>query len=238
MKITMAKTILGIGAHYDDCVFGISGTLLKAVRKNYRVVILSLIGDYTNWKPVAGRAESSCTARIDLAKEYGVEMRFLKFAGMRFDVTEATKRAVAEVVAEIGPNVAFICGRTTRTPITPSRRSSARSPCGTATACCAEGSRFTRAAAHFSVRQRPAAHDRLRARYVRRCHRRVAAGQRVARPPDGPRPRRDVRSATKLDGSQQAKEALARYRGQTCGVRYSEAFRAGNAYPQEIWVRV
>ena len=24
----MAKTILGIGADYDDCIFGISGTLL------------------------------------------------------------------------------------------------------------------------------------------------------------------------------------------------------------------
>ena len=49
------KTILGIGAHYDDCVFGISGLLLKALRQHHRVVVLSLIGDYRNWKPVQGR---------------------------------------------------------------------------------------------------------------------------------------------------------------------------------------
>src|SRR4051812_8482003 len=76
----MAKTILGIGAHYDDCVFGISGTLLRAVRKNHRVVILSLIGDYSDWKPVAGRAHQLVPASIELAKEYGAEMRFLNFA--------------------------------------------------------------------------------------------------------------------------------------------------------------
>jgi N-acetylglucosamine malate deacetylase 1 len=37
------------------------------------------------------------------------------------------------------------------------------------------------------------------------------------------------------DAAQQAKESLARYRGQTCGVRYAEALRSTNAYPQEIF---
>lgn len=38
----------------------------------------------------------------------------------------------------------------------------------------------------------------------------------------------------KRDAAQLAKETLAMYRGQTCGVQYAEALRSANAYPQEI----
>ena len=38
-----------------------------------------------------------------------------------------------------------------------------------------------------------------------------------------------------LDGAQRAKEALALYRGQTCGVKYAEAVRSVNAYPEDIF---
>jgi hypothetical protein len=37
------------------------------------------------------------------------------------------------------------------------------------------------------------------------------------------------------DAAMRAKETLALYRGQTCGVRYAEAFRAAHAYPRELF---
>jgi hypothetical protein len=44
--------MLAIGAHLNDCVFGIAGILLQAVRKQYRAVLISPIGDCSNRSPV------------------------------------------------------------------------------------------------------------------------------------------------------------------------------------------
>lgn len=38
----------------------------------------------------------------------------------------------------------------------------------------------------------------------------------------------------KPDGAMRMKESISAYRGAACGVRYAEAFRSTNAYPQEI----
>jgi len=91
----MAKTLRAIGAHYDDCVFGIPGILLQPARKHYRVVILSVIGDYTNWSPVKGWEKEVLQKTIEITKEHGAEMRYLKYASHCFDVDQETKRAVA-----------------------------------------------------------------------------------------------------------------------------------------------
>ena len=101
------KTILGIGAHYDDCVFGISGILLKALRQHHRVVVMALIGDYSNWRPVQGREREIVDGAVRIARECGVEMRFLNFAEMKFGVSDETTRAVADAVADVAPDVAL-----------------------------------------------------------------------------------------------------------------------------------
>lgn len=116
MATSPRKTILAIGAHYDDCVFGIPGTLLQAIEKNHRVVILSLIGDYTHWPAAKGRSQELKEISESLAHYLGIEMRFLNYASGRFHLDESTKRAVAAVVAEIKPDIAFMLWHHDRHP--------------------------------------------------------------------------------------------------------------------------
>jgi LmbE family N-acetylglucosaminyl deacetylase len=87
----MHKTLLAIGAHYDDCPFGIPGVLLNAVRRHHRVVILNLIGDYSHWAPVRGRADALRELSVRLAAERGIEMRFLDYASMQFEANYAPR---------------------------------------------------------------------------------------------------------------------------------------------------
>jgi LmbE family N-acetylglucosaminyl deacetylase len=116
MATAPRKTLLAIGAHYDDCVFGIPGLLLQAALKQHRVVVLSLIGDYTNWPPAKDRGAELKELSETLAHYHGIEKRFLNYASGRFHLNEDTKRAVAEVVADVQPDIAFALWHQDRHP--------------------------------------------------------------------------------------------------------------------------
>jgi len=228
----MNKTLLAIGAHYDDCVFGIPGILLQALRRHDRVVILNLIGDYSRWAPAAGRARQLRETSIQLALDRGIEMRFLEYASMQFGVDAETTRAVAEVVADVKPDIGLMLWDHDRHPDHEAAaalsklalrqpgmilgRDGVKAPRqvyaydnGPGHTIGFEPNTFVDITSEW-----PAATEWL--------------GQLMAfvrnRPYDPQSP----------DPAVNVKETLARYRGLTCGVKYAEAVWATGAYPREI----
>ena len=228
----MNQTLLAIGAHYDDCVFGVPGILLQAVRKHHRVVVLNLIGDYSGWAPVRGRSPQLIETSLRLAQERGIEMRFLNYASLQFDANVETRRAVAEVVADVKPDVALTLWHRDRHPdhettaaiVTPALRQA-----GTIL-----GRDGVRGVGRIYAYDNGPGHTMgfepntfvdislewagalewlgLLMAFVRN------------RPYDPQSP----------DASMGVKETLARYRGLSCGAKYAEAVWAAGAYPHDI----
>jgi LmbE family N-acetylglucosaminyl deacetylase len=226
-------TLLAIGAHYDDCVFGVSGILLRAVRKNYRTVALSLIGDYSNWKPVRGREKQLVTRSVEIAKDRGVEMKFLDFSEMKFDVTVEAKAAVARAVAEIQPDVALM--------LWPDDRHQDHAVASTLSkVALQQGDRLLEPGAAYRSARSIYWYDN-------------GPGHTIGFEPDTyvdvsdvwqeasdwlgelmAALRNEAYDRAKPDGARQAKESLARYRGSACGVKYAEALRSFRPRPQDI----
>ena len=229
----MNKTLLAIGAHYDDCVFGIPCILQQALRRHYRVVILSIIGDYTGWSPVKGRAPQLIEQSVRLAKERGMETRFLNYASMRFEVNIETQRAVAGVVADVKPDVAFMLWSHDRHP--DHEVAAALSAAALRQPGMILGRDGVRGAGRIYAYDNGPGHtigfepDT----YVDATAEWPAAMEWLGRlmafvrqkPYDPQAP----------DGAQTVKETLGRYRGLACGVKYAEAVRAAGNYPREIF---
>lgn len=224
--------LLAIGAHYDDCVYGIPGILLKAVAKNYRVIILTLIGDYSNWPPTKGREKEFVEGTVRIARDFGAEMRYLNFASHQYDVTMETKRQVATAIREIRPTLAFHLwehdhhhdhtvasqlskialrhgGRVINADDFKTPRAIYQYDNGPGHTIGFEPDTFVDVTEHW-----PRASEWL-GRFMALME------------------KRDYVSG-KPGGAVESKEVLARYRGQTCGVKYAEALWAARKRPVEI----
>lgn len=228
-------TILAIGAHYDDCPFGIPGILLQAVEKGHRVVILSLIGDYSNWKPVRDRGPDLVEGTRRINADYGAESRFLTLASGRIQATDEARRAVAEVVADVKPEVAFVLWARDQHPDHEAAAELSKLALHLGDRVLADPF------APFVTPRRTYLYDngpRHTIGFVpdtfvdvtREWPRAIEwLGRLMALTRNGPY------DGTTLDGAQRLKESIARYRGATCGVQYAEALSAANAYPQALF---
>ena len=227
----MPRTLLAIGAHYDDCVFGIPGILLQAVRRHDRVVILSLIGDYTNWPPVAPRAQALVDRTGQMARDRGMEMRMLPWASMGFEPTLETKRAVADVVADVQPDVAFVLWPRDRHPDHEAASAISHAALHQPARLLGRDRVKTPAAVYWydngpghTLGFEPDTYVDITAEWDTAQE---WLGRLMAFVRD------EAWDPTISDGATESKAILARYRGLACGARYAEALKAVRAVPRE-----
>ncbi|MBI1353475.1 MAG: hypothetical protein GC160_03955 [Acidobacteria bacterium] len=226
-------TILAIGSHYDDIVFGIPGVLLQAIDQGHRVVILALLGDYTNWPPVDGRAQKLVEDTRALAEEVGAEMRFLHYASMHLRFEQAAIQAAAEVVVEVAPETAFLLWPDDSHPDHEAASRIAKVALhGANRLIGADKWRPPRRMYQFdngpghTIGFEPNVYVDVSEQWDRAA---AWLGKTMAA-------MRGVRyDPSKPDAAIDTKRILAEYRGKACGARYAEALRSVRNYPQKLF---
>lgn len=105
------KTILGIGAHMDDCEIGAGGLIAKAVKKGHRVVLVNCASDYSTWICTQGREEEVKERVLQKAAEIGVEKRFLGYGYQQVPRDLSAIKKLAEVVIDVRPDITVFHNR-------------------------------------------------------------------------------------------------------------------------------
>ena len=108
------RTILVIGAHYDDCEIGAGGLIVKAVKKGHRVVLLNVVGDYSTWNVTKGRESRIREQNEAKAREMGVEKRYLNYGYQQVTENLETLKKIAEVVVDVKPDITLFNDRNER----------------------------------------------------------------------------------------------------------------------------
>ena len=223
--------LLGIGAHYDDCIFGIPGILLRAVAQGHEVSVLSMIGDYRNWSPVGDDRQDEMIVRTtQLFKDVGISLRFLDYQSMAIEVDDASKKAVAKVVAEIEPDIGFMLWPSDSHPDHEVVSDISKIAFNWAGTVLGESGRVKRPRRIYYYDNGPRHTFGFEPDTfvdVGDCW--DASTRWLSSVMDF------VLGAGRSTGTIENKKALAAYRGKACGVRYAEALKSFVNYPVEIF---
>ena len=103
------QTFLAIGAHLDDAFLGAGGVLIQAAQAGHRVVIVTVVSDFSSRAATRGHEAVTKKELLVLSKKYGFEHRLLGRPYHQLNASDlALKKELAAIKVEIRPDVAFI----------------------------------------------------------------------------------------------------------------------------------